>query len=84
MVTTPVCQSCAMSMEKAEDFGTNSGGSRNDEFCTHCFQEGSYTQPDATLDQMVGIVAGFMDMPEAEAKNAARESLASLGRWSSN
>ena len=84
MVTTPVCQSCAMPMEKAEDFGTNSSGSQNDEFCTHCYQQGSYTQPDATLDQMVGIVAGFMDMPEAEARDTARQSLSGLSRWSSN
>jgi len=32
-----ICQSCAMPMNKEEDFGTNADGSKNEEYCTHCF-----------------------------------------------
>ncbi|MBU4293030.1 MAG: zinc ribbon domain-containing protein [Actinobacteria bacterium] len=34
---TPFCQSCSMPMMKPEDFGTNADGSKNEEYCTYCF-----------------------------------------------
>jgi len=43
--TKPICQSCGMPMEKPEDFGTNAGGAPSEEFCSMCFQNGSFTEP---------------------------------------
>ncbi len=82
MTTSTVCQSCSMPLEKPEDYGTEAGGTRAEEFCTHCYQGGSFTAPDVTMDQMADIVAGFMEgMPKAEATQAALAGLSGLGRW---
>ena len=74
-----------MPMRAAEQFGTNADGSRNDEYCCHCYQGGAFTDPDRTLEQMIEKVAGFMvsefKMAEAEARPAAEEFLSKLKRW---
>ncbi len=81
MVSTTVCQSCAMPLAKSGDHGTEADGTRSEEFCTHCYQGGEYTAPDTNIDQMAEIVARFMDKPQNEAKKVARESLMGLKRW---
>ena len=81
MVSTTVCQSCAMPLAKSEDHGTEADGKQSEEFCTHCYQGGEYTAPDTNIDQMAEIVARFMDKPEDEAAINARESLVGLERW---
>ena len=48
----PVCQSCGMPLEKSDDFGTEADGSQSKEYCTHCFQGGSFTHPDITMQQL--------------------------------
>ena len=81
----PFCQSCSMALRKPEDFGTNADGSRSDGYCTHCFQNGRFTDPDRTLEQMIERVAGFMtaemDLPEAEARESAAGFVSKLKRW---
>ena len=37
------CQSCGMPMEKDGDFGTNSDGGRNEDYCCYCYKEGEFT-----------------------------------------
>ena len=81
MVGTTVCQSCAMPLAKSPDHGAEPDGTRNEEFCAHCYQGGSYTDPNLTLDQMVEIVARFMQKSGDEATKAAREGLVDLKRW---
>jgi hypothetical protein len=36
----PHCISCGMPMRKPEDFGTNSDGSKNSDYCCHCLVNG--------------------------------------------
>jgi len=82
--TGPICQSCGMPMEKAEDFGTNADGSQNEEFCINCFQNGSFTEPDITMKQMIEKVAGFLEglgLSKEDAKKAAEGTIPKLGRW---
>ncbi len=82
MTTTVVCQSCAMPLAKAEDFGTEAGGARAEEYCTHCYQEGGFTAPEVTMAQMADVVAGFMEgTPKAQATEEALASLSGLKRW---
>ena len=45
-----VCQSCAMPLVKDEDYGTEKDGSRSSISCTHCYQNGEFTNPDATVE----------------------------------
>ncbi len=82
MTTTAVCQSCAMPLENAEAFGTEAGGARAEEYCTHCYQDGAFTAPEMTMGQMADVVAGFMEgVPKAQAAQTALPSLSGLKRW---
>ncbi len=47
------CQSCGMPMEQAEQFGTNEDGSKNQDYCCYCCQNGAFTAPDFTMEDMI-------------------------------
>ena len=81
MVSTTVCQSCAMPLAKPADHGAEADGTKNEEFCAHCYRDGSYTDPNLTLDKMVEIVARFMQKSGDDATGVAREGLVGLKRW---
>jgi len=47
------CQSCGMPLKRDEKGGgTNADGSKNDLYCSHCFQGGQFVLPDLTVEQM--------------------------------
>jgi len=81
----PFCQSCAMPMEKPEDFGTNADGGRNDDYCCYCFKDGEFTEPDITMEQMtekvIDIMVKQMNMAEAQVKPMMRAMIPQLKRW---
>ena len=46
------CQSCTMNMAKPEDYGTEKDGSKSLQYCKYCYENGQFTNPGITLDQM--------------------------------
>ncbi len=78
-----VCQSCSMPLVKPEDFGTNPDGSPNEDYCTQCYQEGHFTEPDITAEEMVtrcvSIMRG-MHLPPSQIKQT-EEAIPFLKRW---
>ena len=53
------CQSCGMPLKKDEQGGgTNADGTRSTTYCSHCYREGRFTMPDATVGQMQALVKG--------------------------
>jgi hypothetical protein len=53
------CQSCGMPLKKDEKGGgTNSDGSKSTMYCSHCYEEGKFSQPDITAAQMQTFVKG--------------------------
>ncbi len=80
--TYKACQSCGMPMKKDEQGGgTNADGSKSTMYCSHCFQNGKFTLPNMTVDEMKqlvksklkefgfpGFLAGFftMNIPKLE------------------
>ncbi len=43
------CQSCGMPMKRdPEAGGTNADGSKNEMYCSYCYQSGKFTQPEIT------------------------------------
>ena len=53
------CQSCGMPLrtERAGDCrGTEADGSRSETWCSLCYANGAFVQPDCTLPQMLSIV----------------------------
>jgi len=72
-----------MPMAKQEDFGKNTDGSLNQEYCTYCFQNGDFTWS-GTLDQMIEKLVSMhdqMDISEEEARKMATHNLPKLKRW---
>lgn len=81
----PFCQSCAMPLNKPEDFGTDPAGYRVNDFCRHCFADGAFIEPaitmQAMLDRCVEIMAQQHIMPEAQARALMTDVLPRLKRW---
>ncbi len=51
------CQSCGMPLNKDEKGGgSNADGTKNKMYCSHCYENGEFTMPDITVEQMQEIV----------------------------
>lgn len=47
------CQSCGMPMKQdPEQGGSEKDGSKSSEYCSYCYVEGEFTQPDFNAKQM--------------------------------
>ena len=55
------CHSCGMPLLKdPQGGGTEANGSKSSMYCSHCYQQGKFTLPNMTVDQMIGLVNGKM------------------------
>ena len=86
MEKVAVCQSCGMPMATESLFGTNADGSKTEEYCTYCFKEGQFGNPNETLEEMIATCVPFMveDHPELTPEKARLQLeayLPTLGRW---
>jgi len=79
------CQSCGMLMGDGL-FGTLANGKETKEYCMFCFQNGKYTDQEATMhgmiDKSVKIMVKKMAIPEDRAREIANATIAPLKRWS--
>lgn len=82
----PVCQSCGMPLSQDEKGGgTEKGGSKSKDYCSHCYENGKFTMPDLTVNQMVARVQGMlhqMKLPQFMVTYATK-SIPKLKRWRS-
>ena len=81
----PFCQSCSLPMQKPQDFGTDERGFRVNDYCHYCFQNGKFTSPDMTLQQMIDLsVSGMVkntNIPEDQARELLTNFIPTLKRW---
>ncbi|MDI1302673.1 MAG: zinc ribbon domain-containing protein [bacterium] len=57
MNTKAKCQSCGMPLKADPGHGgTNADGSHSDEYCSYCYANGRFFQPEMTIDQMKALV----------------------------
>ncbi|MDR2834575.1 MAG: zinc ribbon domain-containing protein [Bacteroidales bacterium] len=79
-----MCQSCGMPLSD-DMYGTNKDGSINEEYCKYCFENGHFTNPDITMEEMINICVEYMTedgkMTEEEARKIIKNSLPTLKRW---
>lgn len=79
------CQSCAMPITGAEVCGTNKDGSKNADYCSYCYENGSFTA-DCTMEEMIEFCVAPMVQanpgmsPEA-AKGMMQNFFPTLKRW---
>ena len=80
------CQSCAMPFEYGKP-GTNADGTANKDYCEHCYKNGKFTYPSATMEGVIESCIPFRvphAYPDAEtARRAMQESFPALKRWKS-
>ena len=66
-------------------YGTNADASENHEFCKMCFENGAYTQPELTVEQMVESSVHFMtnslNFEETKARELSAGVIPHLKRW---
>lgn len=77
------CQSCSMPLDEPALLGTEKDGTRNQEYCIYCYQQGSFVQPAMTLGEMKTLVKGKMEEMKIEPGliQMAVNSLPGLKRW---
>ena len=55
--TYKTCQSCGMPFSKDPKGGSkNTDGSKNGMYCSYCFENGHFTQPNITANEMQAFV----------------------------
>ena len=53
MATYKNCQSCGMPLSKdKEGGGTEANGTKSTMYCSHCYQQGKFTLPGITVQEM--------------------------------
>lgn len=73
-----ICQSCGIPLQKSEEFGTEADGSPSREYCTHCYQNGSFVWQ-CTMDEMIDSCALIIEKTKGTKENGlTRERAAEL------
>ena len=81
------CQCCAMPLDRPEDKGTEADGTRSGDYCRYCYQNGAFTAPDASMDDIIAFNLkfnaenGFPFGPQEEAEKMMRGWFPTLKRW---
>jgi hypothetical protein len=79
-----ICQSCAMPMTEDAQFGTNTDGSRNKDYCCYCFTDGHFTQ-NQTMEEVIETCVPYVTgsvYPDADAaRKGMIEFFPTLKRW---
>jgi len=80
------CQSCGTPLStESTNFGTDEEGSPVSEYCTFCYQNGAFTNPNQSLDEMIASsvenMRGDLGMPVDRATQLANNVIPSLKRW---
>ena len=63
--------------------GTEKDGTKSNEYCTYCYQNGSFVNPNMTLNEMKILVKEQMEKRKMDSSiiNMAVNSLPNLKRW---
>ena len=80
------CQSCGMPLDNPELQGTEKNGSKSEEYCKYCYQNGAFTNPNMTLKDMTSLVIAQMEKMKMDSKiiDKALSALPNLKRWKSS
>lgn len=81
------CQCCGMPLDKPEDAGTKADGSLSGDYCRYCYQNGAFTDPNATMEDMIAMNLKFNEEngypmgTQVEAERMMRGWFPTLKRW---
>jgi len=77
------CQSCGMPLSE-EFYASEANNKKNYEYCMYCYENGSFKQPNLTMEEMIEACIPFMKekgMGEKEARSLMKNVLPNLKRW---
>lgn len=81
----PLCQSCGMPLSEDSIKGNEKDGSLSEQYCTYCYQNGSFTATDITKEEMIkkviAIAIDKLQMPPLQATFIANTVIPRLNRW---
>ena len=80
------CQSCGMLLETEDLYGKNADNTPNDEYCSYCFPNGAFSNPNETLEEMIETCIPFLVedgvCPDNDsARKMLQEYMPTLKRW---
>ena len=80
-----ICQCCAMPMTTTAEFGTEADGSPNRDYCTYCYQNGSFGE-EKTMEEVIEICIPFsleagLYKDAESARKAMMQYFPTLKRW---
>ena len=81
------CQSCGMPLDAPEDRGREADGTLSRDYCRYCYQQGAFTAPEATMEDMIAFNLKFNEEnghpfgPPVEAERNMRAWFPTLKRW---
>jgi len=83
MESKRICQSCSMPLSSLELLGTQKDGSPKKIYCKYCYENGHFTNPQVTLEEMQTRIKSKMQEMEIDADTivVAISSLPNLKRW---
>jgi hypothetical protein len=83
MENNRICQSCSMPLSSPEHLGTEKDGSRKKYYCKYCYENGQFTHPNLTLEEMKTNVKSRMEAMNMDADliDLTVSSLPNLKRW---
>ena len=68
-----------------KNYGTESDGTPASEYCMFCYQNGAFTSPTQTVDEMVqssiDFMTGTMEFTPAQATQMSNDVIRTLKRW---
>jgi len=72
-----------MPLDAPELWGTEEDGSPNHDYCKYCYQNGSFTNPGITLEEMKSLIIDRMEKEQipVDIIGAAVSRLTFLKRW---
>ncbi len=81
----PSCQSCGIPIKHSSEFGTTGTGVIDTKYCGYCLQNGKFTEPDITMEEMIEKVAKTLAEKQRidveKARATAGSMLPGLARW---
>ena len=81
------CQCCGMPLDKPGDAGTEQDGSPSSDYCRYCYQNGAFTAPDASMEEIIAFNLKFNEEngcpmgTREEAEKMMRSWFPTLKRW---
>jgi hypothetical protein len=83
MENKKICQSCSMPIGLDHVKGSEKDGSKSNNYCIYCYEDGIFKDPKITLGQMISSVETQMEKMNLPGKliEASISKIPKLSRW---